>query len=198
ELNDRFAADRGAIADRIGSARGAPGSVRVRSGLSDVHRHGRTVARLSFENGGEVYYKPRPVDMEESYAAFVEWFNARRGRLPAVRALVTINRTTHGWMEAAAVQPCADRRAAQRYFRRAGAVLALADLFCGIDFHSENLVAAGEHPVVVDLETLFHPCGPYERDTDPLNRTELLPRPVPDRPADTYVVCGLGLLPAGA
>ena len=25
------------------------------------------------------------------------------------------------------------------------------------DFHSENLIAAGEHPVLVDLESLFHP-----------------------------------------
>ena len=198
ELNDRFVADRPAIADRIASARGALGSVRVRSGLSDAHRGGRTVARLSFEHGGEVYYKPRPVDMEEGYAAFVEWFNARRGGLPALRAMVTINCTTHGWMEAAALQPCADRKAAGRYFRRAGALLALADLFCGIDFHGENLVAVGDQPVIVDLETLFHPYGPYERDPDSLDRTELLPRPVSDRSADTYVVCGFGLLPAGA
>src|ERR1019366_3978404 len=27
----------------------------------------------------------------------------------------------------------------------------------GADFHSENLIAAGEHPVLLDLEALFHP-----------------------------------------
>jgi lantibiotic modifying enzyme len=197
ELNDRFVADRESIADRIASVRGSTGRIRLRSGLSDVHDRGRTVTRLSFEGGGAVYYKPRPVDMEEGYAAFVAWFNARRGNLPALRALVTLNRSSHGWMEGALAQPCGDRHAVARYYRRAGLVLALADLFCGSDFHSENLVAAGDYPVVVDLETLFHPCGPYERDTDALSRTELLPRALPDPPADRYVACGFGLLPAG-
>ncbi len=29
------------------------------------------------------------------------------------------------------------------------------------DFHHENLIAEGEHPVPIDLETLFQPASPH-------------------------------------
>lgn len=35
--------------------------------------------------------------------------------------------------------------------------MALLYLIGAIDFHHENLIACGEHPVLIDLETLFHP-----------------------------------------
>jgi lantibiotic modifying enzyme len=37
-----------------------------------------------------------------------------------------------------------------------GAHIALTWLLGGTDLHSENVIAHGEHPVPVDLETLFH------------------------------------------
>ncbi|HET7234573.1 MAG TPA: type 2 lanthipeptide synthetase LanM, partial [Longimicrobium sp.] len=41
------------------------------------------------------------------------------------------------------------------YHQRCGALLALVYALGGTDFHHENLLACGEHPVLIDLETLL-------------------------------------------
>ncbi len=43
----------------------------------------------------------------------------------------------------------------KRFFRRAGAWLALFHCFAGSDMHQENMIAAGEHPVPIDLEMIL-------------------------------------------
>ena len=40
---------------------------------------------------------------------------------------------------------------------RQGGYLAILYALEATDFHFENLIAAGEQPVLIDLETLFHP-----------------------------------------
>src|SRR6185312_10755503 len=40
---------------------------------------------------------------------------------------------------------------------RQGAYLTLLHVLEATDLHHENLIAAGEHPMLVDLETIFHP-----------------------------------------
>ena len=43
--------------------------------------------------------------------------------------------------------------------------MAILSVLGATDFHHENLIAAGEHPVLVDLEALFSPClSPIESD----------------------------------
>jgi type 2 lantibiotic biosynthesis protein LanM len=44
-----------------------------------------------------------------------------------------------------------------RFYEREGALLAILYAIEATDLHSDNVVASGEHPVVVDLEALFHP-----------------------------------------
>src|SRR5262245_14648743 len=46
-----------------------------------------------------------------------------------------------------------------RYFVRAGMLVCLLERLGAADFHVENVLAAGSYPVLVDIETLFHP-GP--------------------------------------
>jgi lantibiotic modifying enzyme len=44
----------------------------------------------------------------------------------------------------------------KRYYQRAGQLLCLLYVLGANDCHNENLIACGEHPVLVDLETLMH------------------------------------------
>src|SRR5690606_29821718 len=44
------------------------------------------------------------------------------------------------------------------FYRSAGSLLCLARAFSLKDLHFENIIAAGGHPVVIDLETLAQPC----------------------------------------
>src|SRR5205085_2879236 len=53
--------------------------------------------------------------------------------------------------------PCPDVPAAARYYRRAGALLALFHALGSTGCHQHSLVASGEHPVLVDPETILHP-----------------------------------------
>ncbi len=66
-------------------------------------------------------------------------------------------------MERVAAAPCASREEVGRFYRRQGSYLALLYALDASDFHCENLIAAGEHPMLVDLESLFQaPVGGME------------------------------------
>ena len=68
-----------------------------------------------------------------------------------------IDRGSHGWVEFIAAQSCQSEDEVQRFCERQGSYLALLHALHAVDFHCENLIAMGEHPVFLDLETLFHP-----------------------------------------
>ena len=51
---------------------------------------------------------------------------------------------------------CASDEEIRRYYRRTGNFLCLVYALNGSDFHFENLIADGEHPVPIDLETIYH------------------------------------------
>lgn len=168
---------------------------RIRFGWSDSHCRGRTVAKVELDNGRAVFYKPRPVEMESAYHTFLDWFNAQNHGLPRLKAAAVTDCGSYGWMDEACQEPVEESTDRRLYFLRAGMHLGLVDLFGGVDIHAENLVSCGLHPVLVDMETLFHPPSPFEKDADPLVRTEFLPRPLPANQSDGYVLCALGVLP---
>jgi type 2 lantibiotic biosynthesis protein LanM len=130
-------------------------------GLSDPHRGRRTVIALRFDSGVKVVYKPKDVSLEEAFQLLLAWCNAHGAPL-GFRTLTVVNRSTHGWVECADHRPCDHQQAAQRYFRRAGMLLCLIYLLDGTDFHCDNLIADGEYPLLIDLETLLQPRPLHE------------------------------------
>ena len=64
-------------------------------------------------------------------------------------------RDGYGWTEFVNHTGCADAKGHKRFFRRAGAWLALFHWFAGTDMHRENIIADGDHPVPIDLEMLL-------------------------------------------
>ena len=129
--------------------------VGVQAGAGDPHRNGRSVMILSFANGARVVYKPRSLAVEQHFQELLGWLNAR-GVQPEFRRLETIDRADHGWSEFGVTAPCASAAEVERFYQRQGGYLALLYALEASDFHCENLIAAGEHPLLVDLETLFH------------------------------------------
>jgi len=144
----------------------------IKTGLSDRHAGGQTVAELTLATGERVIYKPRSVRPEIAFNTFLEWLNDRDLplRLRTVRAL---DCGTHGWMEVVPHRPCANASAVERFYTRAGMLLAVLHVLAVTDIHCENLIASGEHPVVVDLETLLSE-SPRRRGT--VLDTGFLPR----------------------
>lgn len=152
----RLAQDRPELS--LAFAEGAdPGSVTaVTSGLSDPHDGGRSVLRVAFASGLELAYKPRDVGLEKGYQELVGWLNGQGLELP-LRAPNVLQRQGYGWVEWIAPRPALDAQSARRYFRRAGMLMALFYGLGSTDCHQHNLVAVGDHPLLVDAETLLHP-----------------------------------------
>jgi type 2 lantibiotic biosynthesis protein LanM len=124
--------------------------------LGDSHRGGRSVMVLTFASGIRIVYKPRSLAVEKAYGGLLDWVNSH-GILPPLRRPHVLDCGTHGWTEHITAATCASLNAVTRYYERLGAHLALQYLLDGSDLHRENVIAAGEHPYFIDLETLFHP-----------------------------------------
>ena len=128
----------------------------VRCDLSDRHHGGQTVAELILAGGGRLVYKPRTLRPELVFNRFLELLGTP-DECPALRTLAIVDRKDYGWSEAAAPTPCAAQEAVARFYVQSGMLLAVLHLLAAVDIHCENVIAAGEHPVVVDLETLLTP-----------------------------------------
>ncbi|MBD2532835.1 type 2 lantipeptide synthetase LanM [Nostoc flagelliforme FACHB-838] len=127
----------------------------VKPGLSDPHNRGRSVIALTFDTGMQLVYKPKDFGLDVAYYTFLEWCNSHTTLLP-FKVIQVLNRSTYGWVEYVESQPCEDESAVRRFYQRSGMLLCLIHTLEGTDCHSGNLIANGEQPVLVDLETLLH------------------------------------------
>lgn len=127
----------------------------VRAGLGDVHLGGRSASELVFHNGSRLIYKPRPVEPEALYAQVVQELNQMTGL--EMRAAQVLPRGDHGWCEYVCHDEVYNVSDFGRYYRRLGGVLAVLHVLGTTDMHLGNIIAAGDQPVPVDLETIFQP-----------------------------------------
>jgi type 2 lantibiotic biosynthesis protein LanM len=140
-----------------------PGLVsEVSGGVGDSHAGGRTVRVLRFTSGERLVYKPRPMGIDVRFAELLAWLNQRGA--PDLRVAKVVDRGPYGWMEFVRAEACKTREELQRFYTRQGAFLVLLYVLNANDFHRENLIAAGEHPILIDLETL---CAPDYGRADP-------------------------------
>lgn len=130
--------------------------VKASAGAGDTHRQGRSVMLLKFHAGLQLVYKPRSLAVDRHFQELLTWLN-EHGQRPAFRTLRLIDRGTYGWTEFVVASECTSEEEVVRFYERQGAYLALLYALKAIDFHAENIIAAGEDPMLVDLEALFHP-----------------------------------------
>lgn len=155
EMVRRLQDDRGCIEEEFGIA-AADRLVATHATSGDPHSGGRRVTRLRFASGAELIYKPRPLGSTKVFQDLIGAMN-RAGLKTSLRTVCVVDRTSYGWMEHVRSNSCRSDVAVSRYFRRAGSLLAALHVMGGSDCHFENVVAAGEQPIVVDLETLLAP-----------------------------------------
>ncbi|MEV4313121.1 type 2 lanthipeptide synthetase LanM family protein [Actinocrispum sp. NPDC049592] len=180
ELLDRFAQDRAALVENLLDGIDPGRVTRVLDARGDQHAGGRSVAVFEFADGRRVVYKPHDVTAAVRFAGFLDCL-ADDDLFP--RTPKTMACAGYGWSEYISAEPLADRAAADRFYHRQGALLALLHAVRATDMHYENLIAHGDQPIPVDLETLFQPslapAGSGDPAADALNasvhRTALLP-----------------------
>jgi type 2 lantibiotic biosynthesis protein LanM len=138
----------------------------VETDLSDPHNSGHTVHIVSFDDGSRVVYKPKDLRLDAVWYTLVTRLNWADPpvELKTVRA---IPRDKYGWTEFIDHGGCADEEGCRRFFRRAGAWLALFHCFAGTDMHQENMIAVGDHPVPIDLEMILQATTEDYKARDP-------------------------------
>lgn len=163
-----------------------PGNlVAIQAGAGDTHKGGHSVIVAYFSSGFKLVYKPRSLAIDVHFQEILTWINQKGYKAP-FKTVKILNCNSHGWVEFIAPQTCTCEEEIRRFYERQGGYLALLYALEAIDFHYENLIAAGEHPVLIDLECLFHP-----RISEPdSNKLELLVNNIFNRS-----VLRIGLLP---
>jgi lantibiotic modifying enzyme len=154
ELAQRLAQDRQAITRNFFSGSDPGRLIALQGNLSDPHCGGREVFALEFERG-RVVYKPRDSRSEHEWFKLLRWIN-RQGFPLVLKIPRLVRRSTHSWMEFLPSQSCRSEAAVRRFYRRAGALTLAAYLVRAIDCHRGNVIASGEQPILIDVETLMH------------------------------------------
>lgn len=155
EFLDRWQSDHVAVCELAGIA---PTSKidNVTVGISDPHFEHAQVIILTLRHSDDkvrVVYKPRSLAIDRIFNVALAWL-AGNG-VASARALSVIDRGNYGWVEFAEHRPAESVDKAQEYFFRSGALLALLHLLGAIDCHMENVVAMGDAPALIDVETVM-------------------------------------------
>jgi class II lanthipeptide synthase len=162
----RLGADLAAIHRDILRSR-TPGRVtKIEGDLSDPHNHGHSVQIVSFGDGLRVVYKPKDLRLDVAWKSLVERLNRAAPPLE-LKAVQAIARGGYGWTEFIDHTTCADEEGCKRFFRRAGAWLGLFHCFAATDMHRENMIAAGDDPVPIDLEMILQATAEEHKAQDP-------------------------------
>lgn len=135
----------------------------LRTSVGDKHRRGRSVIVCEFSQDSRIVYKPRSLSVDRHFQQILEWMNPRV-ELPDFRTVVVLDRGDYGWMEFVRQTPCTNASQISRFYQRQGGTLAILSSLGAIDIHNENVIASGEYPIIVDLESLFHPVSRYLGD----------------------------------
>ncbi|HET7463669.1 MAG TPA: type 2 lanthipeptide synthetase LanM [Longimicrobium sp.] len=180
ELFQRLGSDHAALAEAFSPGAPLGRLEEVSADAGDVHDFGRTVAVLRFGGGVRVVYKPRDLRVAAAYMGLARALNDA-GLSPPLATRAVLVRPGYAWEEHVRAGPCADEGQVERFYLRMGMLARLLQLTGAADFTTDNVLACGEHPQPVDLETLVAP---------------LLSPPAPPSPAERAaeaVIAGLPL-----
>ena len=165
EFLEHLCTDYPALSERF-SPEEKPGLLRELSDDGgDSHQGGRFVRIAKFESGLRIVYKPRSLATDVHFQQFLSWLNDR-GASPRFQTTNVLDLGSHGWVEFVEQKACQDTSGVSRFYERIGGYLAILYVLRATDFHHENLIARGEHPVLIDLESLFNPLDSPPTDSD--------------------------------
>ncbi|MFP3728017.1 type 2 lanthipeptide synthetase LanM family protein [Priestia filamentosa] len=133
----------------------------IMTGAGDTHNGGKTVTILTFSNENKIIYKPRSLLIDSLFQDFLKWCNSNN-KQHDFPLLQMISKENHGWQEFITYKECEDKEQVHRFYYRLGGYIAILYAFNAVDFHFENLIAHGEFPYLIDLESILYPLQPMK------------------------------------
>jgi type 2 lantibiotic biosynthesis protein LanM len=125
---------------------------------SDPHRDGRRVIIFTFSTSEMIVYKPRSVSIDAVARQFIKRLMPASTLTPIIANV--LDRGSYGWCEYLRAGAFTSKPQILRYYRNAGALIAIADIMNFGDGHFENIMASKTGPSIVDCETFFQNCRP--------------------------------------
>ncbi|HLR68401.1 MAG TPA: type 2 lanthipeptide synthetase LanM family protein [Virgibacillus sp.] len=135
--------------------------INIETGAGDTHNNGQMVSMLTFENGMKLVYKPRPLSTDLSFQNLINWCNDQLRDITFAK-LNILDKGSYGWQEFIEYKECRSKEEVKRFYTRLGGYLSILYLLNAVDFHFENIIAHGEHPYLIDLESICYPLQPME------------------------------------
>lgn len=152
DIMNWFRTDKQAIQQRLCNGRSVDHIQGIKGGFSDVHNKGKYVVRVLLDNGMEILCKPRSMETEKKYSEMLQWLSKETQIDQYEYAILSYS--DHSWCAIVEYASCDSKEELECYYERLGVQLFLTYLLGTKDMHCENIVASGEYPVLIDLETL--------------------------------------------
>lgn len=151
----------------------------------DSHEQGKSVMILVFNNQ-KVVYKPKNLKVSIPFKKFIEWYS-KRSDLLKLKIPNGIYKNDYTYNEFIDFAACETENDVKEFYVRYGYLVAISYLLNMNDLHMENIIAHGNQPIIVDLETLFQIPPKLENESvtmdilkklesDSVKSSSLLPR----------------------
>lgn len=150
---ERLEADHKLIVENICGGADFNRVINIHADISDSHKRGKTVFILDLDNGIKIVYKPRSLKIEDSYQRFLEYVS--KGCKYDMGYFKVVDCGEYGWEEFVEYKTCHKRDEIERYYYRFGVLIFCNYILNTNDLHEENLIAAGEYPIIIDAETIL-------------------------------------------
>lgn len=158
----RIESDHSLIVDQLCEGKEFISIKKVDGQMSDTHHGGASVFKVTLDNGYQILYKPHQVFNEIKYLQLYEWCASKCNIFPYIYKI--IDKDNYGWVEFVTYEGCDNKKEIENYFYRFGIQTFIVYLLGAGDIHYENLIVHGEHPVIVDCETMLE--NKYINDED--------------------------------
>lgn len=136
--------------------------------VGDSHERGKEVILVNFTYS-KVVYKPKNLDICESFYDFIELFNENFDGLK-LKAPKGVYGKEFAFIEFVEHNSCLEEKGIERFYERFGYILALGYFLAITDLHLENIIADGEYPVIIDGETMMQNSIKYYTEENVFTR----------------------------
>jgi len=126
---------------------------KIKLSNGDSHQQGNSVSILEFHDK-KLVYKPKNLKICKSFEKFIDWYTNSSELLP-ISIPKGIYKDEYTYNEFIIPKFCKNEKEVENFYIRYGYLIALCYLLNLNDLHLENVIAHGEYPVIIDIETCF-------------------------------------------
>ncbi len=152
EMYDRLNENRETVAKELFGGGAIQSVLHIYGYAGDLHNGGRCTLIVETDRG-RLLYKPHDCRGDVIFREIVERYMPDTAIIPKCAAFGD----EYGFCEFIAASPTNTHESAARYYERFGELSALFHALGSCDFHLENIMAVGEYPAPIDLETILTP-----------------------------------------